>query len=243
MSQRALIFDVDGTLADTEEIHRQAFNAAFARHALPWHWGRRIYSDLLKVAGGQERLAWFVELIDIPLRDKAVLKDKIAAIHADKTRFYAQRAAEGEIPLREGIEALIVEARKAGLRLAIASTTTRVNVESLLRHTLGASAIDWFDTIGTGDATVLKKPAPDIYRLVLDRLKLTPDEAIALEDSAIGLSAAKAAGVCTVVTPTTWTEDEDFSAADAVVSTLSDIDLDWLSELHSRWLHDRKAAA
>jgi HAD superfamily hydrolase (TIGR01509 family) len=243
MSLRALIFDVDGTLADTEEFHRQAFNAAFARHALPWYWGRRIYSDLLKVAGGQERIAWFIELVDIPPRDKSALKHKIAAIHADKTRFYAQYAAGGEIPLRDGIEALIVEARKGGLKVAIASTTTRANVESLLRHAHGAPAIDWFDPIGTADATLLKKPAPDIYRFVLDRLELAPDEAIAFEDSAIGLSAAKAAGVRTVVSPTSWTEDEDFLVADAVFSTLSNVDLGLLLELHSRWLHDRKEAA
>jgi phosphoglycolate phosphatase-like HAD superfamily hydrolase len=112
MSLRALIFDVDGTLADTEDLHRQAFNAAFTKHGLGWHWGRRVYSDLLKIAGGQERLARFIELTEVPLADKILLREQIPAIHAAKTAFYTQYLATGCVRLRDGVEPLMVKSEE-----------------------------------------------------------------------------------------------------------------------------------
>jgi HAD superfamily hydrolase (TIGR01509 family) len=244
MSLRALIFDVDGTLADSEEAHRQAFNAAFAENGLPWRWGRLVYCELLKVAGGRERIAHFVGLLDIPERDKSVLRRQIPAIQSCKTRHYARLVAEGRVPLRDGVERLIAEARAAGLRLAIASTTSRANIDALLAHALGQNAVDWFEVIAASDFGGRKKPAADIYEFVLVEMGLRAADCIAFEDSAIGLAAAKGAGLYTVVTPTFWTAEADLSAANLVLTSLRDGgDLAALSSPHSDWYADQMEAA
>jgi HAD superfamily hydrolase (TIGR01509 family) len=243
MSLRGLIFDVDGTLADTEEVHRHAFNAAFEAQELPWYWGQRAYGSLLKVTGGLERIVHFIETLKTSSSERAQLQARITDIHNEKTRFYTRFVADGSVSLRPGIEAVIREARRMKLALALATSTTGANVEALLAHTLGASAIGWFSVIATGEVNVPKKPAPDIYRHALERLRLHPRDVIAFEDSANGLSAAKAAGIFTVVTPTAWTEHEDLSAADAMFANLQDGGgLDRLSALHLRWLETRREA-
>jgi beta-phosphoglucomutase-like phosphatase (HAD superfamily) len=243
MSLQALIFDVDGTLADTEDLHRQAFNGAFDRHGLDWHWGRRTYSDLLKVTGGHERLARFIDLAEMPIASKVLLRGQIPVIHATKTILYTQYLAAGRIRLRDGIGPLIAEAHRAQLKLAIASTTTRTNIECLVRHLFGCPDQDLFDCIRASDSAVPKKPAPAIYSLVLNDLGLDARDVIAFEDSANGLASAKGAGLCTLVTPTIWTAGEDFSTADAVLPTLSGCDLNRLADIHARWLLHRKEAA
>jgi beta-phosphoglucomutase-like phosphatase (HAD superfamily) len=244
MTVRGLVFDVDGTLADTEELHRKAFNAAFAANDLPWFWGRRVYCELLQVAGGRERIAHFIDAMDVRPQAKANLRRRIATIHADKTRFYTSLIADGRLALREGVEALIQEARHAGLRLALATTTTRANVDALIAHTLGSNALEWFALIATSESGAPKKPAPDVYLHVLDRLGLRPRDVIAFEDSANGLTAAKRAGLFTVVTPTTWTANEDLSSADIIRADLADGgDLGALRLLHARWLEMGKEAA
>jgi HAD superfamily hydrolase (TIGR01509 family) len=244
MSLRALIFDVDGTLADSEEAHRQAFNAAFAENGLPWCWGRLVYCELLKVAGGRERIAHFIDLLEAPERNKSVLRRRIPAIQICKTRQYARLVADGSVPLRDGVERLIAEARVAGLRLAIASTTSRANIDALLAHTLGQKAIDWFEVIAASDFGGRKKPAPDIYEFVLAKLGLGAADCIAFEDSAIGLAAAKGAGLYTVVTPTFWTAEADLSAANLLLNSLRDGgDLAALSSPYSDWYADQMEAA
>jgi HAD superfamily hydrolase (TIGR01509 family) len=240
MSLRALIFDVDGTLADTEELHRQAFNAAFALQRLPWFWGHRIYCELLKVAGGRERLAHFIEALEISAAEKARLLARVAVIHSDKTRLYARFVAEGRVALREGVSALLQEARRADLKLALATTTSRANVEALVTHTLGRQALKWFAVTATGETRVAKKPAPDIYLHVLGKLRLAPQEVMAFEDSEIGLKAAKAAGIFTVVAPTIWTADDDLSAADLhLEGPAGGYDLQSLATAYSRSLKVR----
>jgi HAD superfamily hydrolase (TIGR01509 family) len=240
MSLRGLIFDVDGTLADTERVHRQAFNAAFGAHGLPWFWGHRVYCELLKVAGGRERLAHFIDALEISTAEKAKLLGRVAAIHGDKTRFYARFVAEGRVALREGVSALLQEARLAELKLALATTTSRANVEALLTQTLGRQALRWFAVIATGETRVPKKPAPDIYVHVLKKLQLAPQDVIAFEDSKIGLEAAKAAGLFTVVAPTIWTAGDDLSAADVRLDGLAvGSNLHSLAKLHSRSLKVR----
>ena len=219
MSIEALIFDIDGTLADTEEAHRSAFNAAFERLHLGWHWGRDEYRRLLTVAGGKERLAHHVRsTVEAPAQ--RALLERIPEIHAEKTRAYAAFAAGGGLALRPGVERLLDEAAAAGLRLAIASTTTAANVEALLGATLGERGAERFQVIACGDQVPAKKPAPDIYVLVLRTLGLPPEQAIAIEDSAHGLQAARAAGLWTLVTPTFWTEGSDFAAAGLVLPHL-----------------------
>jgi HAD superfamily hydrolase (TIGR01509 family) len=218
----ALIFDVDGTLADTEDAHRQAFNDAFWAHGLGFCWSSELYRELLQVTGGKERLAAFFDRIDLTAGERRRLCGLIPWLHATKTAFYREKVERGKVPLRPGVRRLLTEARAAGVRLAIASTTSHDNVSALLEGALGYGALDEFSVIATGDAVPRKKPAPDIYLLALARLGITARRAVAFEDSAIGVAAAKAAGLLTVATPSDWTRGQDFAAADLVLPSLAD---------------------
>jgi HAD superfamily hydrolase (TIGR01509 family) len=211
----ALIFDVDGTLAETEVVHLAAFNAAFAAAGLPWHWSEADYGRLLTTTGGKERIARFV-------RERGTAADPglVAAVHRDKTARYAAMIAAGGVALRPGVAELLAAARAGGVRLAVATTTTPDNVEALVRATMGEAAAAVFEVIAAGDEVAAKKPAPDVYDLALSRLGLPTAGCVALEDSRNGLLAAKAAGLFAVVCPSRFTAGEDFAGADLVVPSL-----------------------
>lgn len=220
MSLRALIFDVDGTLAETEEAHRAAFNAAFAAAGLDWHWSRTDYGRLLTTTGGKERMArWRQETGSGP-SDAA-----IAALHRDKTARYAALLAGGGLQARPGVLALAAAARAAGLRLAVATTTSPGNVAALTQAIWGRAAEEVFDVIAAGDEVAAKKPAPDVYALALDRLSLPAGAALAFEDSRNGVLSARAAGLRVVVTPSAYTAGEDFAGAEVVLADLTGFDL------------------
>ena len=220
MTIEALIFDVDGTMADTEEAHRVAFNLAFDRQRLGWTWTRTEYRNLLSVTGGKERIASYIETLPVSPALRQRLLARVPEIHADKTKLYSSAVRDGSVSLRDGVLRLLEEALDAGCRLAIASTTTAVNVDALLQSAFGSRGIEMFTVIACGDQVRAKKPAPDIYRLALQTLGLGPERAVAFEDSSNGLRAAVAAGLWTVVTPTFWTEGSDFSAAGLVLPRL-----------------------
>jgi HAD superfamily hydrolase (TIGR01509 family) len=224
MSCEALIFDVDGTLADTEELHRRAFNLAFATCRLDWSWDVPLYGELLRVTGGKERIASYVDRLRLPATEQRSLQALIPEIHATKTRLYKELVEAGQVKARSGIRRLMMEARHAGMRVAIASTTSPENIEPLVIAGLGPQAMTWFDTIATGDVVANKKPAPDIYNVALRTLNVAPARAVAVEDSAIGVKAAKAAGLFTVATPSIWTLSQDFQAADLLLESLGDPD-------------------
>ena len=211
MALRALIFDVDGTLAETEfDGHRIAFNEAFAAAGLDWHWDVPTYRRLLAVTGGKERmLAWWRE-VEPAAAESPGAQARIRALHVDKDARYKGLLTSRSVDLRPGIARLLAEARGAGLRLAIATTTSAGNVHALLRHTLGEASIGWFEVIGAGDSVAAKKPAPDIYLQVLAALGLDADEAVAFEDSVPGLAAALAAGLPCVVTASLMSAGERF---------------------------------
>lgn len=211
MSLQALIFDVDGTLAETEEAHRAAFNEVFARRGLDWHWTQDDYRRLLKTTGGKERMRAFQATL--PEGARRLTDDEIAALHVEKTGRYAEILAAGGLTLRPGIEDLIALAREAEVKVAVATTTNRPNVEALTRCCWGKAASDLFDVIAAGDEVAAKKPAPDVYALALDRLGLPPRACLAFEDSRNGLLSALGAGLAVVVTPSTYTDDEDFTGA------------------------------
>jgi beta-phosphoglucomutase-like phosphatase (HAD superfamily) len=217
---KALIFDVDGTLADTEEAHRCAFNEAFRQLGLAWNWSKPRYAHLLVTAGGKERLAAHIDSLDLPAPDHRELMGRIDAIHQAKTLNYTRMVLGGGVALRDGVARLIDDAARAHVRLGIATTTTFANVEALLRMGLGAGALGRFAVIGAAGNAARKKPAADIYEYVLRQLGASPQECVAIEDSANGLRAAKGAGLYTIVTPSYWTRTEDFSGADLVLPSL-----------------------
>ena len=217
---QALIFDVDGTLANTEEAHRESFNDAFRLHGLDWHWTQDRYKELLKTTGGKERMAAYLAKLALPETERARLLADIPHLHREKTAIYTRRVKAGEVALRDGVERLLEEAQAANIRLAIATTTSFENIAALLAATLGPSALDRFAAIGAGDQVERKKPAPDVYLAVLQKLNISPEHCVAIEDSANGLQSAKAAKLFTVVTPTYWTQEEDFSEADILLPTL-----------------------
>lgn len=217
----ALIFDVDGTLADTErDGHRLAFNAAFRDAGLPWHWDVPLYGELLAVTGGKERMLHYARRHAPDLAAKPDFDNFLRKLHVLKTEHYVQLVHAGRIPLRPGVGALLRAARAAGLRLAIATTTSPENVSALLQASLAPDAESWFEVIGAGDVVPAKKPAPDIYLWVLDRLGLPADACLAFEDSGNGLKASLGAGLPTVITDGEYTRDHDFSGAFAVLSDL-----------------------
>ncbi|MEJ8815656.1 HAD-IA family hydrolase [Variovorax ureilyticus] len=218
----ALLFDVDGTLADTEEAHRHAFNVAFERHGLDWRWQPEDYRRLLEVTGGKERIRSYIDALPLSGAERRRLLERVPALHEDKTRIYTGIVRDSGIHLRPGVERLIHEALDAGCRLAIASTTSAANIDALLQATLGPRGLDLFSVIACGDQVRRKKPAPDIYRLALTTLGLGPESAVAIEDSANGLRSAQAAGLWTLVTPTFWTEGSDFDGAELVLPGLGD---------------------
>ena len=234
MALKALIFDVDGTLADTErDGHRIAFNQAFSDAGLDWHWDVALYRELLAVTGGKERMKHYIDQYRPDYNKPADFDAMIAELHKNKTRRYVDLAARGGIPMRTGVKRLLNEAREAGLRLAIATTTTPENVTVLLEHSLGAGSADWFEVIAAGDIVPAKKPAPDIYFYALEKMDLPASECLAFEDSENGLRSSLAAGIRTLVTVADYTLDHDFRGAATVLTSLGDPDepYHWLAGL------------
>lgn len=224
MTIKAIIFDVDGTLADTEDGHRKSFNNAFAENSLDWNWDVALYDKLLKVTGGKERIKYFVSDFLTGYTKPDNFDDFVKHLHRVKTAHYTAMLREGQIPLRPGIKQLMEDARAAGIKLAIATTTTPENVSALLEVGLGKDWESYFAANGCGDIVPHKKPAPDIYFWVLEKLKLAPEECIALEDSNNGLRSALAAGIKTYVTTNPYTHWHDFDGAAGIFDDLSDLD-------------------
>lgn len=220
---QALLFDVDGTLADTErDGHRPAFNMAFEEAGLDWNWDEALYGQLLEVTGGKERIKYYLEKFNTDFEKPAEFDEFVKGLHAAKTKFYTQLMAEGKIPLRPGVESLINEAKATGMRMAVVTTTTPANVTALLENTLGPDSESWFEVIAAGDIVPAKKPAPDIYDWALEQMNLTPSEAIAFEDSSNGIQSSVAANVKTIITINEYTKNDDFSAADLVLDQMGD---------------------
>jgi len=217
MTLKALIFDVDGTLAETEENHRLSFNQAFVESGMEWNWSRDLYRKLLKTNGGINRLRKYAELENVEQPD--CLK-----LHARKTEIYQDNVSAGKVPLRPGVERLIRQARDAGLPMAIATATGLSNVVSLLNKNLGEGSIEWFKVISTADDTTKRKPDPQVFQITLERLALKAHQCLAFEDSRNGLLASTAINIPTFITPSVYTDDQEFSEAFCVMSDIGDPD-------------------
>ncbi|MGF7162900.1 HAD superfamily hydrolase (TIGR01509 family) [Rhodoligotrophos appendicifer] len=224
----ALIFDVDGTLAETEDHHRQAFNLAFSDAGIGWSWDVDLYRQLLAVTGGIERMRHYANLVGMPATD-AELKH----LHRAKNAAYAAFVEAGAVVLRPGIAALVEAARAASLRLAIATTTSLENVEVLIEATFGCKARRLFPVIVAGGMVARKKPAPDAYLLACQRLDLPPARCLAIEDSRNGVLAAKAARLRVVVVPSLYCRGEDVTMADLILDRSDALTLDRLVQLGS----------
>ncbi|MCP2030218.1 HAD superfamily hydrolase (TIGR01509 family) [Okibacterium sp. HSC-33S16] len=223
-----LIFDCDGVLADTERNgHLPAFNRTFAEFGLPVTWSDAEYAEKVLIGGGKERMASlltpeFVAAHNLPT-DEDGQRDMLARWHRRKTEIYTELVATGALPGRPGISRIAEEAASAGWRLAVASTSAEASVRAVLEHAVGPDAAARF-SVFAGDIVPHKKPAPDIYLLALSELGASSTDTIVVEDSANGMRAAVDAGLATVVTVSAYTENEDFTGAALVVSSLGDRD-------------------
>jgi HAD superfamily hydrolase (TIGR01509 family) len=215
---RALIWDVDGTVAETErDGHRLAFNQAFRAHGLPWNWGVSDYGPLLAVTGGRERLLHHMALQGpacpgVPA-DASECEALARRLHATKNDLYAAQIARGGMPARPGVRRLMDEARTAGVALAVATTTSRSNVDALFASLFGAAWERSFAAVVCAEDAPQKKPHPQAYQLALQRMGVGPDEAFAIEDSPNGLQAARAAGIACGVTRSAYFRDASFEGA------------------------------
>jgi len=224
MKLKGIIFDVDGTIADTEEIHRQAFNQTFDEFNLNWHWSVDDYRKILHISGGKERFKKFLD------EDK-VLKSKIEApkrfvreLHKRKSQLYRSILKHDDIQLRPGVIRLINEALDKGIQLAVATSSSMANLTTLFNKTLDIEPNELFNSIVTSDTVQDKKPSPAVYQCALAGLGLSADTCIAIEDTQNGNLAALAAGLQTVVTTHAYTIDNDFTGAAIVINHLGEPD-------------------
>jgi beta-phosphoglucomutase-like phosphatase (HAD superfamily) len=223
MNLKALIFDVDGTIAETErDGHRVAFNLAFNQLNLPWQWDVDFYGKLLKIGGGKERFTYYLNNYQGDFQPPSALHEFVLNVHKIKSQYYAQLVQDKTIQLRTGVKRLMTEAHQNQVRLAIASTSTEKNVKALIEGTFSPEMIPWIEVIAAGDMVENKKPAPDIYQLALEKLNLFPSECVTIEDTNQGLVAATTADIKAIITVNDYTKDENFDFAMVVLNHLGD---------------------
>lgn len=228
----ALLFDCDGVLVDTErDGHRVSFNLTFqdefgsdTAHV----WDVDLYGELLKTGGGKERMMkYFLSKEgEEPFKSMKTEEDRkefLKKMHLKKTDTFMDMVASGKLPLRPGVKALVQEAIKNGVKVAVCSTSNEKAVSAIVENMLGKDIADVMP-VYAGDMVPRKKPDPAIYTMAAEKLGVNPENCVVVEDSHIGLSAAKAAGMRCVVTMSPYTEDEDFAAADAIFPCIGEGD-------------------
>ncbi len=220
---QAVLFDCDGVLAETErDGHRVCYNLAFEREGVDAHWSVGDYAGLVRIAGGKERLRAFFAAHPEKYPPAEFGQERILRLYRRKTEIFREMAAKGRLKARPGIPRLIRELHESGVLLFVCSTSHRESVEALLRANLGETGIGWFADLLCGDIVPHKKPAPDIYRLAVEKHALGPARCVVVEDSRNGLLAALGAGLHCLITTSFYTSRESFAEADAAVSTLGD---------------------
>lgn len=220
---KALIFDQDGVIIDTErDGHRVAFNQTFKEFGYGFQWDVEKYHELLRVAGGKERMRHYLHTEGFGLEVKPEEEDElIKRMHKRKTAIFIELIESGKLPLRPGVKRLMKEAMEEGLTLGICTTSNERAARAIAYDILKEIR---FDFVLAGDVVSKKKPDPEIYNLALQKRGLKPEECIVIEDSRNGILAAKAAGMHVAATTNIYTEREDLSEADIVVTSLGDPD-------------------
>ncbi|MFZ5690043.1 MAG: HAD-IA family hydrolase [Pseudomonadota bacterium] len=222
MTLEALVFDLDGTFVDTDELHRRAFNQAFLEFNLGFEWKPELYETLLTVSGGADRIRHYIDGCSLSQEQKAALHAVVPAVHREKTRIYGELLSDNAVRLRSGVRRLMAEASQAGLQIGVVATSASANMQPLIMSVLGREGASDIRAFVSADRVANKKPAPDIYLLATSMLGVAPDVCVAFEDSTNGVRAAKGAGLFTIATPSRWTRTQDFSAADVCLSELGD---------------------
>ena len=218
----AVFFDVDGTIAETEELHRKSFNESFKEFNLDWFWDKPIYKELINIGGGKERIQHYMKRAWPEMLEYKNLSKYIDSIHKVKNEIYEDYVKEEKLTFRPGVKRLISELKENKIRIALVSSSSKTNIENLLLNGLQFKSIEFFDLIAHGDSTKNKKPSPEIYEWALEKLKLSAQSCIAIEDSPRGIDSAVSAKIKVIATPSELTIDENFEAADLVVSDLGE---------------------
>jgi len=218
MKIEGIIFDVDGTIADTEDIHRQAFNKAFSKFDLNWHWSKEKYHELLFISGGKERITRCLA------EDNATKKNTgfIEKLHKCKSECYRSILLSSDISLRPGVKRLITEAKEKNIKIGIATNSSTENLQVLIKKTFKVEPEKLFNTIVTNNIVIDKKPSPEVYYRALKNLELSANKCIAVEDTANGNASAIRAGLRTVITTHAYTADNDFDGASLVLNNLGE---------------------
>ena len=220
MKLENIIFDIDGTIADTEDIHRQAFNKAFSEYNLNWHWSREKYHELLFISGGKERIRKCLTEDNTINIDNNFIKE----LHKCKSEYYRSMLISADIKLRPGIKRLITEAKNLNIKLGIATNSSGANLTTLIKKNLDTQPEQLFNTIVTSDIALEKKPSPEIYHRALLNLNLSAENCVAIEDTANGNISALTAGLRTIITTHAYTRDNDFNGASLVLNNLGEPD-------------------
>lgn len=223
MDLKALIFDCDGVLAETErDGHRVAYNKAMTEFGIADQWDTELYAKLVTISGGKERLKYFFDLDEKKFPREKFAPELVQKIYDRKTIIFKEMVETGLLPPRSGIARIIKEAHDNNVLLFVCSTSHLDSVTALVRKNFGGTYLSWFTELFCGDVVAKKKPTSDIYNLVKTKYELDPSLCCVVEDTRNGLLAAKGAGMNCIVTPSYYSSEEDFSEADLIVSNLGD---------------------
>tara|TARA_B100001248_G_C27242029_1_gene389797 strand:- start:32 stop:787 length:756 start_codon:yes stop_codon:yes gene_type:complete len=218
----AVLFDVDGTISETEDFHRKSFNEAFKEFNLDWFWDEAIYKELINIGDGKERIEYYIKRAWPEMLEYKNLTKYINSIHKVKNEIFKDFIMDSGITFRPGVLRLINELRENNIRIAIVSSTTQEDLLTLFKNGLNMDPTSTFDLIAHGGCTENKRPSPEIYEWILEKLRIPPQSCVAIEDSLRGLRSAVNANINVLVTPSLYTKTENFEEANIVVSSLGE---------------------
>ena len=220
----AVLFDVDGTISETENFHRKSFNESFKEFNLDWFWDEAIYKELINIGDGKERIEYYIKRAWPEMLEYKNLTKYINSIHKVKNEIFKDFIMDSEITFRPGVLRLINELKENDIRIAIVSSTKQEDLLTLFKNGLNMNPNSTFDLIAHGECTKNKRPSPEIYEWILEKLRIAPQSCVAIEDSLRGLKSAVNANINVLVTPSIYTTNENFEEANVVVTSLGEDD-------------------